>query len=50
MLLLTDSFAGELFVAMAMSVAVFIQRLFTSYLPPIRGWITLVWLRKREYL
>jgi glycosyltransferase 2 family protein len=32
------------------TAAVFIQRLFTSYLPPIWGWITLVWLRKREYL
>jgi uncharacterized protein (TIRG00374 family) len=30
--------------------AVFIQRLFTSYLPPIWGWFTLVWMRKREYL
>jgi uncharacterized membrane protein YbhN (UPF0104 family) len=30
--------------------AVFIQRLFTSYLPPIWGWITLVWMRRREYL
>jgi uncharacterized protein (TIRG00374 family) len=30
--------------------AVFIQRLFTSYLPPIRGWFTLVWMRKREYI
>jgi hypothetical protein len=30
--------------------AVFIQRLFTSYLPPIWGWATLVWMRKREYL
>jgi uncharacterized membrane protein YbhN (UPF0104 family) len=30
--------------------AVFIQRLFTSYLPPIWGWMTLVWMRKREYL
>lgn len=30
--------------------AVFIQRLFTSYLPPIWGWITLVWMRKRDYL
>jgi hypothetical protein len=29
---------------------VFIQRLFTSYLPPIWGWATLVWMRKREYL
>jgi uncharacterized membrane protein YbhN (UPF0104 family) len=30
--------------------AVFIQRLFTSYLPPIWGWFTLAWMRKREYL
>jgi hypothetical protein len=32
------------------TAAVFIQRLFTSYLPPIWGWIALVWTRKREYL
>ena len=32
------------------TAAVFIQRLFTSYLPPIWGWITLVWMRNREYL
>jgi len=32
------------------TAAVFIQRLFTSYLPPIWGWLTLVWMRKREYL
>ena len=32
------------------TAAVFIQRLFTSYLPPIWGWISLVWMRKREYL
>jgi uncharacterized protein (TIRG00374 family) len=32
------------------TAAVFIQRLFTSYLPPIWGWITLVWARRREYL
>jgi glycosyltransferase 2 family protein len=32
------------------TAAVFIQRLFTSYLPPIWGWITLLWLRKREFL
>jgi hypothetical protein len=25
-------------------------RLFTSYLPPVWGWFTLVWMRKREYL
>jgi uncharacterized membrane protein YbhN (UPF0104 family) len=30
--------------------AVFVQRLFTSYLPPIWGWFTLVWMRKREWL
>ncbi len=32
------------------TAAVFIQRLFTSYLPPVWGWATLVWMRKREYL
>jgi len=32
------------------TAAVFIQRLFTSYLPPIWGWFTLVWLRKRDYI
>ena len=32
------------------TAAVFIQHLFTSYLPPIWGWITLVWMRKRDYL
>jgi uncharacterized membrane protein YbhN (UPF0104 family) len=32
------------------TAAVFIQRLVTSYLPPIWGWITLMWMRKREYL
>jgi len=32
------------------TAAVFIQRLFTSYLPPIWGWFTLVWLRKQDYL
>jgi len=30
--------------------AVFVQRLFTSYLPPIWGWFVLVWMRRREYL
>ena len=30
--------------------AVFIERLFTAYLPPIWGWLTLVWMRRREYL
>ena len=32
------------------TAAVFIQRLFTSYLTPIWGWATLAWMRKREYL
>jgi uncharacterized membrane protein YbhN (UPF0104 family) len=32
------------------TAAVFIQRLFTSYLPPAWGWITLAWMRKRGYL
>jgi glycosyltransferase 2 family protein len=32
------------------TAAVFIQRLFSSYLPPIWGWATLVWMRKQEYL
>ncbi len=32
------------------TAAVFIQRLFSSYLPPIWGWITLAWMRKRDYL
>ncbi len=32
------------------TAAVFIQRLFSSYLPPMWGWATLVWMRKREYL
>ncbi len=30
--------------------AVFVQRLFTAYLPPIWGWFVLMWLRRREYL
>ncbi len=32
------------------TAAVFVQRLFTSYLPPIWGWFTLMWLRRREYV
>jgi uncharacterized membrane protein YbhN (UPF0104 family) len=32
------------------TAAVFIQRLFSAYLPPIAGWVTLIWMRKREYL
>jgi uncharacterized protein (TIRG00374 family) len=30
--------------------AVFIQRLCTAYLPPIWGWVTLAWMRRREYV
>ena len=30
--------------------AVFIQRLFTAYLPPIAGWFALMWLRRKDYL
>jgi uncharacterized membrane protein YbhN (UPF0104 family) len=30
--------------------AVFIQRPFTAYLPPIWGWLTLAWMRRREYV
>jgi uncharacterized protein (TIRG00374 family) len=30
--------------------AVFIQRMFTAYLPPIWGWATLAWMRRREYV
>lgn len=30
--------------------AVFIQRLFTGYLPPAWGWVTLAWMRRREYV
>ena len=30
--------------------AVLIQRTFTAYLPPIWGWFTLAWMRRREYI
>jgi uncharacterized membrane protein YbhN (UPF0104 family) len=30
--------------------AVFVQRLFTAYLPPIAGWFALMWLRRKKYL
>jgi hypothetical protein len=30
--------------------AVFIQRLFAAYLPPVWGWVTLAWMRRREYV
>jgi hypothetical protein len=29
---------------------VLIQRFFTSYLPPVWGWLTLAWMRRREYV
>jgi undecaprenyl-diphosphatase len=32
------------------TAAVFVQRTFTAYLPPIIGWFTLMWMRKRDYL
>ena len=32
------------------TAAVFVQRLFSSYLPPIAGWFALMWMRKKEYL
>ena len=32
------------------TAAVFVQRLFSAYLPPIAGWFTLMWMRRREYL
>ena len=30
--------------------ATFVQRTFTSYLPPLWGWFVLVWMRKKEFL
>ena len=32
------------------TAAVFVQRLFTAYLPPIAGWFTLMYMRRKEYL
>ena len=32
------------------TAAVFVQRLFSAYLPPVAGWLTLMWMRRREYL
>lgn len=32
------------------TAAVFVQRLFSAYLPPVAGWFTLMWMRRREYL
>jgi Lysylphosphatidylglycerol synthase TM region len=30
--------------------AVLIQRFFAAYLPPVWGWFTLTWMRRREYV
>jgi uncharacterized protein (TIRG00374 family) len=30
--------------------AVLIERFFTAYLPPVWGWLTLAWMRRREYV
>jgi uncharacterized membrane protein YbhN (UPF0104 family) len=30
--------------------AVFVQRLFTAYLPPLFGWFALIWLRRQDLL
>jgi uncharacterized protein (TIRG00374 family) len=30
--------------------AVLIQRVFAAYLPPVWGWFTLTWMRRREYV
>ena len=30
--------------------AVLIQRFLTAYLPPVWGWFTLTWMRRREYV
>jgi uncharacterized protein (TIRG00374 family) len=32
------------------TAAVFVQRSFTAYLPPIFGWFTLMWMKRKEYL
>jgi hypothetical protein len=32
------------------TAAVFVQRLFSAYLPPVVGWFTFMWMRRREYL
>jgi len=30
--------------------AVFVQRLFTGYLPPVGGWVSMLWMRRKELL
>ena len=32
------------------TAAVFVQRLFSAYLPPVLGWLTFMWMRRKEYL
>jgi hypothetical protein len=32
------------------TAAVFVQRSFTAYLPPIAGWFILMWMRRKDYL
>ena len=32
------------------AAAVLIQRFFAAYLPPVWGWVTLAWMRRREYV
>ena len=32
------------------AAAVLIQRFFAAYLPPVWGWATLAWMRRREYV
>lgn len=32
------------------TATVFVQRLFAAYLPPVCGWFTLMWMRRRELL
>ena len=31
-------------------MAVLIQRFFAAYLPPVWDWLTLTWMRRREYV
>jgi len=43
--------ASDAFVLQDQAVAaVFIQRLFTAYLPPIWGWVTLAWMKRPAYV
>jgi len=44
---LAGSTLAQLLVILA---AVLIERFFTAYLPPVWGWATLAWMRRREYV